>query len=33
MNIHDALNDPKVFGGFFRAGSWAAWRVFLAPCR
>jgi hypothetical protein len=21
---------PNVFGGFFRAGTWAAWRVFLA---
>ena len=30
MNILDALDDPKVFGGFFRAGTWDAWRVFLA---
>jgi hypothetical protein len=30
VNILDALDDPKVFGGFFRAGTWAAWRVFLA---
>jgi hypothetical protein len=30
VNILDALGDPKVFGGFFRAGTWAAWRVFLA---
>jgi hypothetical protein len=30
MNILDALDDPKVFAGFFRAGTWGAWRVFLA---
>jgi hypothetical protein len=30
MNIIQALNDPKVFGAFFRAGSWDVWRVFLA---
>jgi hypothetical protein len=30
MNILDALDDPNVFGGFFRAGIWDAWRVFLA---
>jgi hypothetical protein len=31
MNILDALDDPKVFGGFFRdADSWHTWRVFLA---
>jgi hypothetical protein len=30
MNILNALDDAKVFGGFFRTGSWAAWRVFLA---
>jgi hypothetical protein len=30
MNILDALDDPKVFGGFFRAGTWDAWRVFMA---
>jgi hypothetical protein len=30
MNILDALDDPKVFGGFFRAGTWDAWCVFLA---
>jgi hypothetical protein len=30
MNILDALDDPKVFGDFFRAGTWDAWRVFLA---
>jgi hypothetical protein len=30
MNIIRALDDPKVFGRYFRAESWAAWRVFLA---
>jgi hypothetical protein len=30
VNILDALDDPKVFGGFFRAGTWDAWRAFLA---
>jgi hypothetical protein len=30
MNIIQALDDPKVFGGFFRAGTWDVWRVFLA---
>jgi hypothetical protein len=30
VNILDSLDDPKVFGSFFRAGTWAAWRVFLA---
>jgi phage terminase large subunit-like protein len=30
MNIIQALNDPKVFGAFFRAGTWDVWRVFLA---
>jgi hypothetical protein len=30
MNILDALDDPKVFGDYFRAGTWATWRVFLA---
>jgi hypothetical protein len=30
MNILDALDDPHVFGGLFRAGTWDAWRVFLA---
>jgi hypothetical protein len=29
MNILDALDDPKVFGAFFRAGTWDPWRVFL----
>src|SRR5262249_57695825 len=30
MNIVQALNDPKVFGRFFKAEGWNAWRVFLA---
>ena len=30
MNILQALDDPKVFGDFFRASTWVAWRVFLA---
>jgi hypothetical protein len=30
MNIIQALDDPKVFGDFFRAGTWDVWRVFLA---
>ena len=30
MNIIRALNDPKVFGRYFRAESWSCWRVFLA---
>jgi len=30
MNIIQALDDPKVFGDFFRAGTWDTWRVFLA---
>jgi hypothetical protein len=30
MNIIQALDDPKVFGDFFRAGTWVVWRVFLA---
>jgi hypothetical protein len=30
MNILDALADPRVFGAFFRAGTWDAWWVFLA---
>ena len=30
MNIVQALNDNKVFGRFFNAESWTAWRVFLA---
>ena len=30
MNIVQAINDPKVFGRYFKAESWNAWRVFLA---
>jgi hypothetical protein len=30
MNILRAIEDPKVFGPYFRATSWQAWRVFLA---
>jgi hypothetical protein len=30
MNIIQALNDPKVFGRYFKADSWNVWRVFLA---
>jgi hypothetical protein len=30
MDIRRAINDPKVFGQFFRAETWNAWRVFLA---
>jgi hypothetical protein len=30
VNILDALDDPKVFGGCFRAGTWDTWRAFLA---
>jgi len=30
INIIRALNDPKVFGRYFRAESWNVWRVFLA---
>jgi hypothetical protein len=30
MDIVQALNDPKVFGRYFKAKSWNAWRVFLA---
>jgi hypothetical protein len=29
MNILQALDDPKVFGGLFQPGTWVAWRVFL----
>jgi hypothetical protein len=29
MNILGAMEDPKVFGEFFRAGTWDAWRAFL----
>jgi hypothetical protein len=30
MNILQALDDPKVFGGFFRGPTWSVWRAFLA---
>jgi hypothetical protein len=30
VNIIQALDDPKVFGDFLRAGTWVVWRVFLA---
>jgi hypothetical protein len=30
MNILHALDDPKVFGPYFKARTWNAWRVFLA---
>jgi len=30
MNIIQALDDPQVFGPFFRGPTWVAWRVFLA---
>jgi hypothetical protein len=30
MNILQALDDPKVFGQFFKGPTWDAWRVFLA---
>jgi len=30
MNIVQALDDPKVFGRYFKAETWNAWRVFLA---
>ena len=29
MNIIQAIDDPLVFGPFFRSGTWKAWRVFL----
>ena len=29
-NIFRALNDPSIFGRYFKAESWGAWRVFLA---
>ena len=28
--ILDVLNDPKVFGPYFKGPTWAAWRIFLA---
>jgi hypothetical protein len=30
MNIIQALDDPNVFGGHFRRGTWDAWRTFVA---
>jgi hypothetical protein len=30
LDILQALNDPKVFGRYFKADSWNVWRVFLA---
>ena len=30
MNILQALDDPRVFGPFFKGTSWDAWRAFLA---
>ena len=30
MNIIQALDDPQVFGPFFRGPTWDVWRVFLA---
>ena len=30
MHILQALDDPNVFGAFFRGPTWAVWRVFLA---
>jgi hypothetical protein len=30
MNIIQALDDPNVFGAFFRGPTWVVWRVFLA---
>jgi hypothetical protein len=30
MDIVRALDDPKVFGKYFKAETWDAWRVFLA---
>jgi hypothetical protein len=30
MNILRAIDDPKVFGPYFRAASWQTWRVFLS---
>jgi hypothetical protein len=29
VNILDALDDANVFGPFFKADTWDAWRVFL----
>jgi hypothetical protein len=30
MNILQAMDDPQVFGRFFRSSTWDAWRCFLA---
>jgi|SRR5436190_4762555 len=30
MNILQALDDPNVFGKYFRGGTWDPWRTFLA---
>ena len=30
MNILQAIEDPKVFGPFFKAETWQGWRAFLA---
>src|SRR5260221_11494625 len=30
MNILQAMNDPKLFGPWFRGDSWMRWRAFLA---
>jgi hypothetical protein len=30
MTLAEALRDPNLFARFFKGGSWAAWRVFLA---
>jgi hypothetical protein len=30
MNIVQCLDDPKVFGRYFKAETWNVWRVFLA---
>ena len=30
LTILDAMDDPKLFGPWFRSKSWGAWRAFLA---
>ena len=30
LTLLECINDPNLFGPFFRRKSWAAWRVFLA---
>ncbi len=30
LTILDALDDPRLFGPWFRGKSWGAWRAFLA---